>query len=98
MLLVLLAAGLSLIFGLMRILELAHVLLSAGRLRRAVGRAGDRSFVLAALAGGGGARRGDGGFFPGRLPHQEEPSQALLTFGFLLIIGAERYALFGRAT
>ncbi len=89
MLLFLLAAGLSLIYGIMRILNLAHgsyyilgayVALSV---TRATG-----SFLLAMVAGiavvtvfGIAMER----FFLRRLPPEELP-QALLTFGFLLIV------------
>ncbi|MGH7279853.1 MAG: branched-chain amino acid ABC transporter permease [Candidatus Rokuibacteriota bacterium] len=90
MLLFLLAAGLSVIYGLMRILNLAHgsyyilgayVALSVVRVTE--------SLVLAALAGMAAAivlgvvmER----VFLRRVPREELP-QALLTFGFLLIIG-----------
>ena len=88
MLLFLLAAGLSLIYGLMRMLNLAHG--SYYILGGYVGLATIRvtgSFVLAALAAtavvtlvGVVMER----FFLRRFPEQELP-QALLTFGFLLI-------------
>jgi len=91
MLLFLLAAGLSLIFGLMRILNLAHgsfYLLGAYVALSVVKATG--SLMLAMLAGvavvaglGVVMER----LFLRRLPHQEELPQALLTFGFLLIIG-----------
>jgi branched-chain amino acid transport system permease protein len=90
MLLFLLAAGLSLIFGLMRILNLAHgsyYLLGAYVALSAANVTG--SFVVAAAAGiaavvvlGVVMER----FFLRRLPREELP-QALLTFGFLLIVG-----------
>ena len=91
MLLFLLAAGLSLIFGLMRILNLAHgsyYLLSAYVALSVVRATG--SLLLAMLAGvvavvalGVVMER----LFLRRIPHQEELPQALLTFGFLLIVG-----------
>jgi branched-chain amino acid transport system permease protein len=91
MLLFLLAAGLSLIFGLMRILNLAHgsyYLLGAYVALSVVRATG--SLPLATLAGiavvvtlGVAMER----LFLRRLPHQDELPQALLTFGFLLIIG-----------
>ena len=91
MLLFLLAAGLSLIFGLMRILNLAHgsyYLLGAYVALWAVEATG--SFVLALGAGvavvvllGVLMER----VFLRRLPHGEELPQALMTFGFLLIVG-----------
>src|SRR4030095_1921970 len=90
MLLFLLAAGLSLIFGLMRILNLAHgsyyllgayVALSVVELTE--------SLMLATLAGvavvvavGVLMER----VFLRRLPRHEELPQALMTFGFLLIV------------
>ena len=91
MLLFLLAAGLSLIFGLMRILNLAHgsYYLLGAYVALSVARATE-SFLVATLAGvavvvalGVVMER----LFLRRLPHQEELPQALLTFGFLLIIG-----------
>jgi branched-chain amino acid transport system permease protein len=91
MLLFLLAAGLSLIFGLMRILNLAHgsyYLLGAYVALSVVQATG--SLLLAMVVGvaavvtlGVLMER----LFLRRLPHQEELPQALLTFGFLLIIG-----------
>jgi branched-chain amino acid transport system permease protein len=91
MLLFLLAAGLSLIFGLMRILNLAHgsyYLLGAYVALTAVETTG--SLVLGTLAGiaavvalGVIMER----LFLRRLPRHEELPQALLTFGFLLIVG-----------
>jgi branched-chain amino acid transport system permease protein len=91
MLLFLLAAGLSLIFGLLRILNLAHgsyYLLGAYVALSVVRATG--SLILAMLVGiaavvtlGVAMER----LFLRRLPHQEELPQALLTFGFLLIIG-----------
>jgi branched-chain amino acid transport system permease protein len=91
MLLFLLAAGLSLIFGLMRILNLAHgsyYLLGAYVALSVV--EGTGSLPLATLAGvavvvalGVVMER----FFLRRLPPHEELPQALLTFGFLLIVG-----------
>src|SRR6059036_866273 len=88
MLLFLLAAGLSLIYGLMRMLNLAHgsYYILGGYIGLAAMRA-TGSFVLAALAAtaivtlvGVVMER----FFLRRFPEQELP-QALLTFGFLLI-------------
>jgi branched-chain amino acid transport system permease protein len=91
MLLFLLAAGLSLIFGLMRILNLAHgsyYLLAAYVALSVVELTG--SLVVATLCGvalvvvlGIVMER----VFLRRLPQHEELPQALLTFGFLLIIG-----------
>jgi branched-chain amino acid transport system permease protein len=91
MLLFLLAAGLSLIFGLMRILNLAHgsyYLLGAYVALSVVEHTG--SLPLATLAGvavvvalGVVMER----IFLRRLPPHEELPQALLTFGFLLIVG-----------
>lgn len=91
MLLFLLAAGLSLIFGVMRILNLAHgsyYLLGAYVALSVVEATG--SVALAALAGiaavvalGVAMER----VFLRRLPQHEELPQALLTFGFLLIVG-----------
>ena len=97
-LLFLLAAGLSLIFGLMRILNLAHgsyyilgayVAISAS--------AATGSFLIAAVAGTAAAvvlgvvmER----VFLRRLPREELP-QALLTFGFLLIVGDVSLAIWG---
>src|SRR5215475_1958631 len=91
MLLFLLAAGLSLIFGLLRILNLAHgsyYLLGAYVALSVIRATG--SLLLAMLAGiaavvmlGVAMER----LLLRRLPHQEELPQALLTFGFLLIIG-----------
>ena len=90
MLLFLLAAGLSLIFGLMKILNLAHgsyYALGAYVALSVVGWTG--SFLLAAVAGTA-AVVGLGilmeRVFLRRLPREELP-QALLTFGFLLIVG-----------
>jgi branched-chain amino acid transport system permease protein len=98
MLLFLLAAGLSLIFGLMRILNLAHgsyYLLGAYVALSVVNSSG--SFVLAAAAGiaavvvlGVVMER----LFLRRLPREELP-QALLTFGFLLIVGDLSLAYWG---
>ena len=98
MLLFLLAAGLSLIFGLMRILNLAHgsyYILGAYVALSVVGATG--SFVLAAAAGiaavvvlGIVMER----VFLRRLPREELP-QALLTFGFLLIVGDLSLAIWG---
>ena len=91
MLLFLLAAGLSLIFGVMRILNLAHgsYNLLGAYVALAVGEA-TNSVALAALAGiaavvvlGIVMER----VFLRRLPPNEELPQALLTFGFLLIVG-----------
>src|SRR5262250_270686 len=88
MLLFLLAAGLSLIYGLMRMLNLAHgsYYILGGYVGLAVVHA-TGSFVLAAVAAtavvtvvGVVMER----FFLRRFPEQELP-QALLTFGFLLI-------------
>ncbi len=91
MLLFLLAAGLSLIFGLMRILNLAHgsyYLLGAYVALSVV--EGTGSLSLAVLAGvavvvalGVVMER----FLLRRLPPHEELPQALLTFGCLLIVG-----------
>jgi branched-chain amino acid transport system permease protein len=91
MLLFLLAAGLSLIFGLMRILNLAHgsyYLLGAYVALSVVEATG--SLFLATLAGvaavvilGVLMER----VFLRRLPQHEELPQALMTFGFLLIVG-----------
>ncbi len=91
MLLFLLAAGLSLIFGLMRILNLAHgayYLLGAYVALSVVDATG--SLALAAVAGvaaviavGVVMER----VFLRRLPRHEELPQALMTFGFLLIVG-----------
>src|SRR5215831_616710 len=90
MLLFLLAAGLSLIFGLMRILNLAHgsyYALGAYVALAVVHATG--SLLLAALTGivavtalGVVMER----VFLRRVPREELP-QALLTFGFLLILG-----------
>jgi branched-chain amino acid transport system permease protein len=90
MLLFLLAAGLSLIFGLMKILNLAHgsyYALGTYVALSVVGWTG--SFLLAAVAGTAAVvvlgilmER----VFLRRLPREELP-QALLTFGFLLIVG-----------
>lgn len=90
MLLFLLAAGLSLIYGLMRILNLAHgsYYILGAYVGLSVMHATD-SFVLAALAGTAtGTLLGliMDRFFLRRVP-RHELSQALLTFGFLLIIG-----------
>jgi branched-chain amino acid transport system permease protein len=91
MLLFLLAAGLSLIFGLMRILNLAHgsYYLLGAYVALSVVQATD-SLVVGTLAGiaavvtvGVVMER----VFLRRLPRHEELPQALLTFGFLLIIG-----------
>jgi branched-chain amino acid transport system permease protein len=91
MLLFLLAAGLSLIFGLMRILNLAHgsyYLLGAYVALAVVEVTG--SLLLATVGGivvvvalGVVMER----IFLRRLPAHQELPQALLTFGFLLIIG-----------
>ena len=91
MLLFLLAAGLSLIFGLMRILNLAHgsyYLLGAYVALAVVEASG--SLFLATIGGvavvvvlGVLMER----VFLRRLPRHEELPQALLTFGFLLIVG-----------
>jgi len=91
MLLFLLAAGLSLIFGLMRILNLAHgsyYLLGAYVALSTV--QATNSLVLGALVGvatvvplGVVMER----LFLRRLPQHEELPQALLTFGFLLVVG-----------
>src|SRR5215470_5861338 len=91
MLLFLLAAGLSLIYGLMRILNLAHgsYYLLGAYVALSVVQATE-SLVLAMLAGiavvvalGVVMERA----FLRRLPRHEELPQALLTFGFLLIVG-----------
>ncbi|HMH49817.1 MAG TPA: branched-chain amino acid ABC transporter permease [Candidatus Acidoferrum sp.] len=99
MLLFLLAAGLSLIFGLMRILNLAHgsyYLLGAYVALSVMNVSG--SFVVAAAAGiaavvvlGIVMER----VFLRRLPPREELPQALLTFGFLLIVGDLSLAYWG---
>lgn len=99
MLLFLLAAGLSLIFGLMRILNLAHgsyYLLGAYVALAVV--EGTGSLVLATAAGiavvvalGVVMER----VFLRRLPPHEELPQALLTFGFVLIIGDVALWLWG---
>jgi branched-chain amino acid transport system permease protein len=91
MLLFLLAAGLSLIYGLMRILNLAHgsyYVLGAYVALSVVRATG--SLALAAVAGTAAVavlgllmER----VFLRRLPRGEELPQALLTFGFLLIFG-----------
>jgi branched-chain amino acid transport system permease protein len=90
MLLFLLAAGLSLIYGVMRVINLAHgsYYLLSGYVALSVGQATE-SLLLAALAGiaavtvlGVVMER----VFLRRVPRGELP-QALLTFGFLLIIG-----------
>jgi len=98
MLLFLLAAGLSLIFGLMKILNLAHgsyYVLGAYVALSAIG--ATDSFLVAAAAGiatvvalGVVMERG----LLRRLPHDELP-QALLTFGFLLIVGDLSLAIWG---
>jgi branched-chain amino acid transport system permease protein len=98
MLLFLLAAGLSLIFGLMKILNLAHgsyYALGAYVALSVVGATG--SFVVAAAAGtavvvGLGVLMER--VFLRRLPREELP-QALLTFGFLLIVGDLSLAIWG---
>jgi branched-chain amino acid transport system permease protein len=91
MLLFLLAAGLSLIYGLLRVLNLAHgsyYLLGAYVALSVVQATG--SLVLAACAATA-AVTGLGllmeRVFLRRLPRGEELPQALLTFGFLLILG-----------
>lgn len=91
MLLFLLAAGLSLIYGLLRVLNLAHgsyYLLGAYVALSVVQATG--SLVLAAGAATA-AVTGLGvlmeRLFLRRLPRGEELPQALLTFGFLLILG-----------
>lgn len=91
MLLFLLAAGLSLIYGVMRILNLAHgsyYLLGAYVALSVVQTTG--SLALATLAGTA-AVTALGVLmervFLRRLPRGEELPQALLTFGFLLIFG-----------
>jgi branched-chain amino acid transport system permease protein len=90
MLLFLLAAGLSLIYGVMRILNLAHgsyyilgayVGLSVGRLTGSLVLAAVAAVALVTLLGVLMER-----FVLRRLPAEELP-QALLTFGVLLIIG-----------
>jgi branched-chain amino acid transport system permease protein len=90
MLLFLLGAGLSLIYGVLRILNLAHgsyYLLGAYVALSTVQATG--SFLLAALAGAA-AVTGLGIFMERvllrRVPRDELP-QALLTFGLLLIVG-----------
>ena len=98
MLLFLLAAGLSLIFGLMKILNLAHgsyYVLGAYVALSVTAATG--SFLVAAAAGTA-AVVGLGivmeRVFLRRLPHDELP-QALLTFGFLLIVGDLSLAIWG---
>lgn len=98
MLLFLLAAGLSLIYGLMKILNLAHgsyYLLGAYLGLTVVRSTG--SFVLAVIAAplavaliGALMER----FFLRRFPHQELP-QALLTFGFLFIFADLALVIWG---
>jgi len=98
MLLFLLAAGLSLIFGLMRILNLAHgsyYALGAYVALATVNATG--SLLLAALAGvaavtllGVVMERA----FLRRVPREELP-QALLTFGFLLVLGDSALWMWG---
>src|SRR5215470_11075144 len=98
MLLFLLAAGLSLIFGLMRILNLAHgsyYALAAYVALATVNATG--SLLLAALAGvaavtllGVVMER----VFLRRVPREELP-QALLTFGFLLVLGDSALWMWG---
>ena len=98
MLLFLLAAGLSLIFGLMKILNLAHgsyYVLGAYVALSVVSATG--SFLVAAAAGtatvavlGIVMER----VFLRRVPRDELP-QALLTFGFLLIVGDVSLAIWG---
>src|SRR5215467_7096825 len=93
MLLFLLAAGLSLIFGLMRILNLAHgsyYLLGAYVALSVVNATG--SFVLAAAVVVLGVVMER--VFLRRLPREELP-QALLTFGFLLVVGDLSLAYWG---
>jgi len=99
MLLFLLAAGLSLIYGLMKVLNLAHgsFYLLGGYIGLAVIHV-TGSFVLAALAGsltiaviGSLVER----FFLRRLYLQELP-QALLTFGFLFIFSDLATVIWGR--
>jgi branched-chain amino acid transport system permease protein len=91
MLLFLLAAGLSLIFGLMRILNLAHgsYYLLGAYVALSTVQATD-SLVAGTLVGmatvvilGVVMER----LFLRRLPQHEELPQALLTFGFLLVVG-----------
>jgi len=91
MLLFLLAAGLSLIYGLMRILNLAHgsyyilgayVGLSVLRVTESFALATVAAIVLVVIVGVVMER-----FILRRLPPHEELPQALLTFGILLIIG-----------
>src|SRR5262244_493854 len=91
MLLFLLAAGLSLIYGLMRILNLAHgsyyllgayVALSTARMTGSLALA---TLVGTAVVMGLGVLMER--IFLMRLPRGEELPQALLTFGFLLIFG-----------
>src|SRR5215216_1659911 len=91
MLLFLLAAGLSLIFGLMRILNLAHgsyYLLGAYVALSVVEATGS---LFLATVGGVAAVAILGVLmervFLRRLPRHEELPQALMTFGFLLIVG-----------
>lgn len=91
MLLFLLAAGLSLIFGLMRILNLAHgsfyivgayVGLSVVRATDSMLAAAAAALAVVTLLGALMER-----FVLRRLPRGEELPQALLTFGVLLIVG-----------
>jgi branched-chain amino acid transport system permease protein len=98
MLLFLLAAGLSLIFGLMKILNLAHgsyYVLGAYVALSVIVATG--SFLVAAAVGiatvvGLGILMER--VFLRRVPHDELP-QALLTFGFLLIVGDVSLAIWG---
>ncbi len=98
MLLFLLAAGLSLIYGLMRILNLAHgsYYILGAYVALSIVRATE-SLALAAL-GGIAAVVGLGlvmeRVFLRRVPREELP-QALLTFGFLLVIGDASLWLWG---
>src|SRR2546423_8302049 len=98
MLLFLLAAGLSLIFGLMKILNLAHgsyYVLGAYVALSVTAATG--SFVVAAAAGTAtvvGLGIVMERVFLRRLPPDELP-QALLTFGFLLIVGDLSLAIWG---
>ena len=101
MLLFLLAAGLSLIFGLMRILNLAHgsYYLLGAYVALSIVQATD-SLVAGTLVGmatvvilGVVMER----VFLRRLPRHEELPQALLTFGFLLIVGDVSLWIWGGA-
>lgn len=99
MLLFLISAGLSITFGLMRVLNMAHAsfYLLGGYISLAVWtRSG--SFVLALLAGA--VSMGLGGaflyrFFLQRFSKEDEMPQVLLTFGVLLIAAETAMAVWG---